>query len=816
MWLHRLLARVQAHPGPVLIEGGEAFGAPFLIEGLSKVQRLAWLKLTPTDAGDLIAIGNRLADAVNRALEANFLPYALPFNYHTEILKKRLPLIGPLSIVCSNPEFAPALREALLELSEVGAQVILVLNGVSPNAFHEGLHLRQEELSLTPDEAETLAGHYLTSDEQRLLWRSSGGAYLTFRNSVCRLRGVPLPYIPSPQGDLVAAGNEALVSPLLLLETLQKLGRHVEALDLAVMSMPERVAEVLDEAGPAYQQEGLLARLHLLLESLDDPYQQDEKVLEWRLVAGVNQSGYVHLLPVIEAYLKDNEAPELRARYAGVIPDPAARFTQAQRAAAGATTPLTLFQLGRVHPDGETGYAILQQSVKLAEASGRPYDVARNAGELADRLIYMGRFSEAATWSDWALQTFDRESLKDGPRRLRLLYTRATACIITGHTSGLQSILREAKDASNTAELSVATEIRAALANLELVQGHLQEAEVLATENFERSPRWRLGDVAVPLIRILLEQGKFEEALAKAKYAFALTAGEDDFISLPASLALGMVYTATQPDAASRHLSRVVEASNIEASFQIMAALHLVKLGALQVADLNLRLQELLVALSPAGFRLFCGPESAFAGVWNTLTAQHTPLRIRVLGQEEVWLNDTRLELSERALETLVLLALHPDGLTPEVLHSHLYDDEDITLVAMRSAVSRLRALIPISAYPDSYRITVPFTLDARECEEAIAAGNVKAALELYRGPLLAQSDAPGVRDARLFLEEQLRQSALYSGDAEALLPLAETLRDDLELWQAAHAALSASDARLPFVRAQLHRVTQELHPTYN
>lgn len=815
MWLHRLLARVRSHPGPVLIEGGEAFGAPFLMEALGQTQRLAWLKLIPADAGDPISTGNRLAEAVNRALEANLLPYALPFSYHLEILKKRLPQLRPFALACSNPEFSPALREALLELGETGVQIILIVGGSSPETF-PGLHLRQTDLALTPEEAEALAGHHLTPEERQLLWRSSEGAYLTFRNGVCRLRGVPLPYIPSPQGDLVVPGNETLVSPELLLETLKRLGRHIEALDLAVMSLPERVAELLEDAGPAYQEQGLLARLHLLLESLDDRYQQHEKVLEWRLVAGFSQSDYLRLLPAIEAHLRDNEAPELRARYAGVIADPAERFAQAQRAAAAVTTSLTLFQLGRTHPDSKLGYRVLQQSVKLAEMAGQPYDIVRNTWALAESLTYLGRFQEAATWSSWALQLFDREDLKDGPGKLRLLHICAYAKIMTGQIQDLGNLLLEAKDASASADLSVATNIRAALANLALVSGDVADAENLATENFKRSPRWRLGDAAVPLIRILLEQNKFDEALARAEYAVTLTTGEDNFNSLPARLALGMVRTLMKPETAREDLEAVLAERDLEASFRSMAALCLLKLGTLQLTDLEPELQALLQTLSPTGFRLFCGPEAAFSPVWDLLAAQRVPLRIRVLGQEEVWLNDKRLELSERALETLVLLALHPEGLTPEVLHSHLYENEDTTLVALRSAVSRLRSLVPISAYPDAYRITVPYTLDARECEDAVSAGQLRAALDLYRGPLLSRSEAPGIREARIFLEERLRQSALHSGDAETLLPLAETLRDDLELWQAIYAVLPASDMRLPLVRAQLHRVTQELRLNYN
>ena len=814
VWTQRLLTRLHAHPGPILLEGGEAFGAPFLIEALSHAQRVAWLQLTPTEASDSVAVGNRLADAVNAALEANFLPHALPFSYSIEVLRKRLPLLGSLTIVCSNADYTPLFRDSLLELSEVGAKIILITSGTTPS--FTGLHLRQEDLALTPEEAELLAGHFLSEAEQRTLRLSSGGAYLTFMCSVCRLRGMALPHVPSPRGALTAPGDETLVSPVVLLEVLQKLGRYVEALELAVMSVPERVTELIEEAGPAYQEQGLLARLHLLLESLDGPYQKAEKVLEWRLVAGFSQSDYNHLLPVIETYLANNEAPELRARYAGAIPDIDMSFVQAQRAAAAMTTPFTLHQLGHMHPNSETGSTILRQSVKLAEAVGRPYDITRNAGTLAESLIYLGKFDEATNWSEWALQTFDKKRLQDGSARLRLLRIYATARTIIGQLDNLRTVLLEAKTASDSAELSVATDIRTALANLELVLGNLEEAEKLADENLERSPRWRLGDSVVPLVRILLEQGKVDEALTKAQYAVTLTEGEDDFVTLPAFLALGMVYAIRDPKAARRPLMRVLEAPDIEASFRVTAALHLLKIGVLRFSELDATLQEILKELSPAGFRLFCGPEDDFIGVWNMLSAQHTPLRIKVLGRAEVWLNDKRLSLSARALETLVLLALHPEGLIPEVLHSYLYDDEDTTLVALRSAVSRLRVLVPISAHPEPYRITVPFTFDANDCEAAIVAGDIRAALELYRGPLLEKSDAPGIREARLYLEERLRQSTLHSGDAEALLPLAETLRDDLELWQATHAALPSSDVRLPLVRAQLHRVIQELRPTYN
>ena len=654
------------------------------------------------------------------------------------------------------------------------------------------------------------------SGEKTLLWRASEGAYLALATSICRLCGTPPPHMPSPQTSLTVPGNETLVSPTVLLGVLQKLGRHVEALELAVVSAPERVAESIGEAGPQYQAQGLLARLHLLLESLEDKHQRDEKVLEWRLVAGFDQSDYAHILPAVKTYLQDNEAPELRARYAGTIPDVAESFAQAQRAAAAKRTLLTLSQLGHLHPDNQEGAKILRESIRLAETSGDVLGTVRSSAGLAEIYTNLGQFGDAASWSAWALKRFEQEGLMDGSMRLRLHHIYATARILNGDTNGLRAVLLQAEEASRAAEINIANDFRQVLAHLELVLGNVVEAEKLATERFEQGPRWRLGDAAMSLVRTLLEQGKNGEALDRARYALSLVEGDDDFYSLPASLALGMVCAFTEPAVAPRYLIPVLAARELEAAFRATAALHLLKADALRFEDLEPEMRELLQSSSPTALRLFSGPETEFVGVWNTFAARRMPLRIRVLGRTEVWLDDKRLDLSERALEIVVLLALHPEGLTSEALHSHLYGKDDVKLGAVRAAVSRLRALVPIGGQAGAHRITVPFTLDASECETALAAGDLRTALSLYRGPLLEKSDAPGVHEARLYLEERLRQSALHAGDAETLLPLAETLRNDLELWEALHAALPLGDRRLPLVRAQLQRVTQELQPTYN
>lgn len=148
------------------------------------------------------------------------------------------------------------------------------------------------------------------------------------------------------------------------------------------------------------------------------------------------------------------------------------------------------------------------------------------------------------------------------------------------------------------------------------------------------------------------------------------------------------------------------------------------------------------------------------------------------------------------------MLALHPGGLSLEVLHDLLRDEHASTPAGLNVSVSRLRQIVPISSQP--YRLELPFQLDAQVCEQLIDESRLREALELYRGPLFYESDAPGIREARDWLEERIRQAALHAADAEVLCALGETLNDDVEVWEATLASLRRGDPRLPLVRARL------------
>ena len=87
--------------------------------------------------------------------------------------------------------------------------------------------------------------------------------------------------------------------------------------------------------------------------------------------------------------------------------------------------------------------------------------------------------------------------------------------------------------------------------------------------------------------------------------------------------------------------------------------------------------------------------------------------------------------------------------------------------------------------------------------------GRLRAALELYKGPLLYKAEAPGVIEARETLEETLRQVVLASNDPEALLNLSERLGEDMELWEASLDALPKQDPRRALAVAKHKRVLE-------
>lgn len=127
--------------------------------------------------------------------------------------------------------------------------------------------------------------------------------------------------------------------------------------------------------------------------------------------------------------------------------------------------------------------------------------------------------------------------------------------------------------------------------------------------------------------------------------------------------------------------------------------------------------------------------------------------------------------LSPRHADILVLLTRHPEGLSAD--HLAVLLDDDLDVVSVRAEMSRLRRAIGarfVGSKP--YRLLVPVTSDLDLVLRALEAGDVRRALDLYTGPLLPNSVAPGI--ARLRVESSSAVHAAVVG-AEHVLTCDDT-----------------------------------------
>ncbi|MFJ8672255.1 GAF domain-containing protein [Streptomyces sp. NPDC093589] len=211
----------------------------------------------------------------------------------------------------------------------------------------------------------------------------------------------------------------------------------------------------------------------------------------------------------------------------------------------------------------------------------------------------------------------------------------------------------------------------------------------------------------------------------------------------------------------------------------------------------DLRTGRLLGAVDITGGDHLASPHS-LALVQATARAAEAHLAARsaapgvcltALGRDEALLvvDGERLRLGRRHSEIMTLLAVHPEGLSGDQLAVLLYGERETRPVTLRAELSRLRRLVGPLLGSRPYRLARPVETDLTTVEEELTAGDLTAALGTYRGPLLPQSEAPGVRRLRTALEDRLRRALLCARDPDHLRHWSRTPwgEDDLEVWEA-------------------------------
>jgi hypothetical protein len=171
------------------------------------------------------------------------------------------------------------------------------------------------------------------------------------------------------------------------------------------------------------------------------------------------------------------------------------------------------------------------------------------------------------------------------------------------------------------------------------------------------------------------------------------------------------------------------------------------------------------------------------------------------------------MRLSPRHSEILLLLASAARGLSGDELAVLLYE-EHTSASTLRAELNRLRHLLGdqlLASRP--YRLVAELTADWLAVEAHLAAGDVAAAMRMYRGPLLPASTAPGVVRMREYIEASLRQAVLNSREPDLMSTWTRSAwgSDDYDMWRAQLDALGTASPLRPLAAGQLARLDRDL-----
>jgi hypothetical protein len=193
---------------------------------------------------------------------------------------------------------------------------------------------------------------------------------------------------------------------------------------------------------------------------------------------------------------------------------------------------------------------------------------------------------------------------------------------------------------------------------------------------------------------------------------------------------------------------------------------------------------------------------------------RRSPAHLSVLGRDRGVLacDGRRIELSLRHTELLMLLATQR-GMSSGELAWELYEREAAE-VTVRAEMSRLRKILPgLVSAGRPYQLRDELRTDAGDVAGCLGRGAHRHAVELYRGPVLPRSTAPGIVELREGLHGWLRRSLLEHASAHVLLTYAHSPdgRFDIDVWRACLSRLPAGSARRAEVVATVERLDHQL-----
>lgn len=725
----------------------------------------AKLVVLPQWKEDPVILGNALAEVLNHHLKSRHFGEGMGWKYLVAYLQLHQTNFSHLRLVLIAAENAPELAYALCSLGKI--EVILHFSQGFKADDYSHLKLKIERLEKHP---------------------------------------IPKPSASLPKTSVKAAQIK--------LRSYLANHNHLEALRITVQTLPQELPAFLRSHGQQLLGQGLHQQLFALLDQVGDAVSHDPEVLRWKALAALDNWCPQEMLEILE-HSSTGDA-DLTALYALSLyatgANEAAR-KQSEAALQLQPTLLSLLAMGYIPRPKylELAIPLLKQALRKAEHERNLLFQVRIALHLAEQYLEAWQPQAMEHWANWTIQQMSEGGLNHTPMRIQATNYSCLGRLYQGDTVGIEAQLRRESFCLQDANPRMHNIFDWTLAELLCFEGRFAEANEVMRAIWERiRQRDSYSMYAFTYVRVLLELERPEEARAVAEKAQALCTAEE--YQAKARLAYlswqGMFYP-QQAIEELKELAGYFSENNfglnaLQTNLYLARALQ--ALGKDEAAEVVLQQLEPAALRFGAGLRALVGPTAAFESIYERFRGEVQGLELEFLGGRKAkWLG-MPLHLRQRQADILTALVLKPQGWTAEQLTLALYGEEGKASTT-KSEVSSLRERVPLANKP--YRLNAPYRADFQEFSTWIERGQLRRALNFYKGPLLPESVAPVVEEEREVLEESLRNAALESRDAEAVLAVAELLKGDLEVWNRAISQLPKIDPRRALAearRSQLER----------
>ncbi|MDZ7801536.1 MAG: hypothetical protein U5K81_12190 [Trueperaceae bacterium] len=819
------MTQLRVGVSPYLVQSRPRFGTNYLFHAMALSPGVLWIELEANDGP--IAIGNRLSYAMQRSTGTNLFGLGMPYHYALGYLVGLQDEFGPITLVVSNAQGHAWFIEHVIRLARMsdGALMIIANGHEDEGPWSQLLQsddvrvLYESDLAVRPDEVPSLLHGVDVPEhiarELSMKGTEEGLAYEEVLATINLATGHRPPPRPSPHG--VVSSQRSPLTKNQQLEVLIQEERWIDAFELATVRDDKTALHILTESADAYFARGEPGRLLPHVRKLVSQNPEHANAMYWLFQAYVALGRLNEVERRVERFLKRHQAPTLAASYASVARPPNA-VTMAVQAVDRLRVPETLASLGFLwahNGEAARGISLLREAFEGYRQSHRYHRAIQLANSIGSCYVSLGDHRRALYWGRWGMAELYRRGIREELLRLSCTNLVAYASLLVGELQEGQELLRWVKITPSDDSLPPTLEgLVTTIGDYNVVEGNAETAlfwyRRIYAQYFDRLP----GYATQLAVRGLLHAGRLDEAKVCLNVALEAVAPPDSTQQARLNV-VRTVIEASYPEGAFPEERALLEHESVQED-AVLRAEYLIARSSIQYRSGNLAGAEATLSahrdvfgsLGRSGWVLL-GPPGAPIDTLRSLIGIARPAErhLLVLNDRSLLKEGHPERLSRRYAELLTLLLLNPEGLTGEALLLELYGDAG-SLSSLKAIVSRCRKVVGIDSAP--YRLAEQLTSDLTDIEAHLRAGRLREALELYKGPLLPESEAPGIQRARERIDEALRQAALHANEGELVLRLARKWPDDLELWERAAELFPKSDPTYPLVRARVRRIRGE------